>query len=126
MTPQWSDPQADDAFERQDLNRLRLFLYLVPVVGFVPALWGLYRQQGDRRDQRVRQTAVILGLTWALGSLAGTLGAQVLEGPSLPLMVSQSVLTSGYFLTLLWLMVQLGRGKSPWLPGTKSLGDRLP
>jgi hypothetical protein len=126
MTPQTSEQSFDESFERHDLKRLRLFLYLIPVVGFLPALWGLYQQQGDRREQRVSRMAIILGLTWALGSLAGTVGGQMMDGPSLPLLLSQSLLTSGYFLTLLWLMVQLGRGKSPWLPGAKSLGAHLP
>jgi len=37
-----------DAFENAQLKRLQLFLYLVPVFGFFPACWTLYRRKANR------------------------------------------------------------------------------
>ncbi|NJR68659.1 MAG: hypothetical protein HC771_08290 [Synechococcales cyanobacterium CRU_2_2] len=122
--------------ERSEQQRLRLFLYLVPVVGFFPALLSLYRQTRDRppgdrqtkdrREQSVSRLAVTLSLAWVIGlSLLGV-GGQVTETPALVAMILSSMLTSGYFLVNFWLMVQLWRRKRLWLPGLSNLGKRLP
>jgi hypothetical protein len=126
----------DDPFERADQQRLRLFLYLVPLVGLLPAGVNLYLQRGkpepdaDQRSQRqdlqVSRQAVSLAMAWflalALVNLAGLLG----ESPPITIPLLNSVLTSGYFIANFWLMVQLGRGKRPVLPGLGPIRDRLP
>ncbi len=118
--------QASDDLERDDLRRLRLFLYLIPVVGFVPALLSLYRKVEDRREQQVSRLAVVLALAWVLTvSLCG-IGSSLSETPPLMALVFSSMLTSSYFLTSLWLMVQLWRRKRLWLPGMSAIGERLP
>ena len=58
---------APDPFENQDFKRLQLFLYLVPVVGFFPALWTLYRGQGTRQQKNLSRLVVTLALGWLLG-----------------------------------------------------------
>lgn len=116
--------RSGDFLESADLKRLRLFVYLIPVVGFFPALWALYRRQGDRAEQTVSRLAVTLALGWVLGSTVLSTGAEVTH--ALPLLVMSSLLTSGYFLSNLWLMLRLWRRKSLWLPGVSDLGDRLP
>ena len=53
-----------DPLENSDLNRLQLFIYLVPVVGFFPALWTLYRRHGTREQQAVSRLSVTLAFGW--------------------------------------------------------------
>jgi hypothetical protein len=115
-----------DPFESQDLKRLQLFLYLVPVVGFFPALWTLYRGQGTRQQKNLSRLVVTLALGWLLGYILLGVGANASEALSLPLLITSSLFTSGYFLVNLWLMVQLWRRKALRLPIVSKLGDRLP
>jgi hypothetical protein len=42
------------------------------------------------------------------------------------LLITGLFATTGYFLTSFWLMVRLLQGKTPRLPGVKSISDRLP
>jgi hypothetical protein len=120
-------PTSDqEMFENSDMQRLQMFLCLVPVVGFFPALWTLYNQRGNRRQQRVSRLAVTLALGWIVGYFLLNAGAHTSDTLTLPLLIMSSLLTSGYFLTNIWLMVRLWRRKSLWLPGMSQLGDRLP
>ena len=126
----------DDPFERADQKRLRLFLYLIPLVGVVPAGVNLYlqrnqpqpspEQRSKRQDLQVSRQAVSLATVWLLALALGNLGGQLGETPQLGVMLFNSVLTSGYFIANCWLMTQLGRGKRPELPGLDALGNRLP
>lgn len=119
-------PEVPAEAERSEQKRLRLFLYLVPVVGFFPALLSLYRGVEDRREQRISRLTVTLSLAWVFSlSLLGA-GSSLAETPPLGAMLLGSLLTSGYFLANVWLMVQLWRRKRPWLPGISDLGERLP
>ena len=120
------DMTAPDPFENQDFKRLQLFLYLVPVVGFFPALWTLYRGQGTRQQKNLSRLVVTLALGWLLGYIFLGVGANASEALSLPLLITSSLFTSGYFLVNLWLMVQLWRRKALRLPIVSKLGDRLP
>ncbi|MDJ0705198.1 MAG: hypothetical protein QNJ46_18090 [Leptolyngbyaceae cyanobacterium MO_188.B28] len=110
----------------QDIDRLKLFIYLVPVFGFFPALLSLYRRKGSQQELAISRLAVLLALGWLVAySLLGT-GAQLSEGFSLRLLITSSLLTTGYFLTNLWLIIRLWRRKSVRLPGISNLSDRLP
>ena len=111
---------------RQESRRLQLFFYLVPVVGFFPALWTLFYRAGNRQQQDLSRVVVTLTLGWLLAYCLLGAGAEVSESLSLPLLLSSSALTSGYFLVNLWLMVRLWRRKSVRLPIASRLGDRLP
>ena len=115
-----------EPFENEDLKRLQLFLYLVPVVGFFPALWTLYRGKGTRQQKNLSRLVVTLALGWLLGYILLGAGANASESLSLPLLITSSLFTSGYFLVNLWLMVQLWRRKALRLPIVSKLGDRLP
>lgn len=114
------------SLDSQELKRLRMFVYLIPVVGFFPALWALYRKQGDRREQIVSRTAVTLALVWLVGYLSLGAGAESSSSMALSLWIASSILTSGYFATNLWLMLRLWQRKPTWLPGVSDVGDRLP
>lgn len=115
-----------DSFDPQELKRIRMFVYLIPVIGVFPALWSLYRRQGDRREQIVSRTAIILGFVWIVGYVTLGSGAESASSLALSFWIANSVLTSGYFMTNLWLMLRLWQRKSTWLPGASDLGDRLP
>ncbi|MBF2049646.1 MAG: hypothetical protein EDM05_043575 [Leptolyngbya sp. IPPAS B-1204] len=119
-----------DPYKERDLERLQIFVYLIPVIGFLPALWTLYRQQGSLEQRNASRLVVSLTTAWVLGYLLLGAGAQLAEGTSMAstvsLLILSSLLTSGYFLVNLWLMVRLWQRKSLRLPGMSQLGDRLP
>jgi hypothetical protein len=115
-----------DRFGTQDLKRLQTFIYLVPVVGFFPALWTLYRRRGSKEQRAVSRLAVTLAMGWLFGYLLLQAGARSTDSLMLPLLLTSSLLTSGYFLVNVWLMVRLWQRKAVWLPGISQIGDRLP
>ena len=121
-----------------DLKQVQLFFYLIPIVGFFPSLWTLYRhdksiaESSDPHSRRfsreqlaVSRLSVTLALCWLLGYLVLGFGAQTSEFLPLRLLVIDSLLTSGYFLVSIWLMVRLCSRKSLRLPGFSRLADRV-
>lgn len=98
---------VDDRYGEANLRRLQMFLCLVPIVGFFPSLWTLYRRNGTREQRQASQLAVKLALGWLTGNLLLQAGMQTSQGAIVPLLILASLLTSGYFLTNLWLMVRL-------------------
>ncbi|MDX2229111.1 MAG: hypothetical protein NW220_05715 [Leptolyngbyaceae cyanobacterium bins.349] len=115
-----------DPFENPEAKHLKLFLYLVPVVGFFPALWSLYYRSGNQQEKDLSRVVVTLTLGWLVAYILLGVGADVAESMSVPLLISSSVVTSGFFLTNLWLMVRLWQRKSVRLPVVSQVGDRLP
>jgi hypothetical protein len=114
-----------DPFENQSIRHIQSFIYLIPVLGFFPALWTLYRRNGNR-EQRVTSRIVIkLALGWLFGYLLLGTAAQTTDVQVLPLLIISSLLTSGYFLVNIWLMVRLWQHKSLRLPGLGGSSDRL-
>jgi len=101
-----------DSLAANDLNRLTYFLYLVPIFGFFPAIWRLYRQQGSREEQQLARTVVMLAFVWLAGTLLLQTSGQADEGMRLPLLIASTILSSGYFITNLWLMVRVWQRKS--------------
>ncbi len=87
-------------------KHLYLFFYLIPIFGFFPALWTLCRRQGSREQLTVSRLSVTLFLT-------------------LRLLLLNTLLTSGYFMVSLWLMVGLNERQSPRLPGFSHFAERL-
>jgi len=109
---QWEKPMGEIRMENNrygeaNLQRLQMFLCLVPIVGFFPSLWTLYRRNGSREQRQVSQLAVKLALGWLAGNLLLQAGMQTSQGAIVPLLLLASLLTSGYFLTNLWLMIRL-------------------
>lgn len=116
----------NDSLTGAEARRFQLFWYLVPVVGFFPALWTLYYRQGGKQRQDLSRTVVTLTIAWLLGYVLLGIGAETSDSFALPLLVTNSLLTSGYFVTNLWLMVRLWQRKSVRLPIISKVGDRLP
>ncbi len=64
----------------------------------------------------------MLAFVWLAGTLLLQTSVQADEAMRLPLLIVSSVLSSGYFVTNLWLMVRVWQRKSL----TLSWGDRSP
>ncbi|MCY7322045.1 MAG: hypothetical protein LH660_09685 [Phormidesmis sp. CAN_BIN36] len=114
-----------DSLENQDIQHLKLFLYLLPVFGFFPALRTLYRHKGTRSERSLSRLAIKLALGWLVAYFLLGAGAVTSDSLQVPLLLTSSLLTSGYFLLNLWLMVQLWRRKAIDLPLLGRVG-RLP
>lgn len=115
-----------DPIENRELQRLQLFVYLIPVFGFFPALWTLYRRQGTREQQAVSRLSITLAFSWLLGYLllAAGAGAQTSEFWTLRLLFMNSLLTSGYFLVSIGLMVRVWQRKQPRLPWMTRIAEK--
>lgn len=114
-----------DPLENQELKHLQLLIYLLPVIGFFPALWTLYRRQGTKQQQTVSRLSVTLACGWLLGYILLLSGAQLSEFWSFRLLFINTMFTSGYFLVCIGLMVRLWQRKSPRLPGISQIAERL-
>jgi hypothetical protein len=112
-----------DPLENSDLQRLQLFVYLVPVLGFFPAIWTLYRRQGTREQQAVSRLSVTLAFGWLLGYILLSTGAQTSEFLTLRLLFLNTLLTSGYFLVSIGLMARVWQRKSVRLPGISRVAE---
>ncbi|MEM8640361.1 MAG: hypothetical protein AAGG51_16330 [Cyanobacteria bacterium P01_G01_bin.54] len=110
-------PNSDPYGERP-LQRLMMFLYLVPGFGIFPALWTLYRRQGSRRQQQVSRVAVGLGLAWFITYGGLGLGAeQMSDIARFRLLFLNGMATTGYVVFCLSLMLRVWRNQSVRLPG---------
>lgn len=108
--------QDFDSLESDELRHLQSFLYLLPVFGFFPALWTLYRNRGGRQERALSRMVIKLALGWLVTYLLLGAGAVSSESLQIPSLITASLLTSGYFLVNLWMMVRLWQRKSIALP----------
>lgn len=127
--PHWQATRSPkgSSLPSSELDRLKLFIYLVPIFGVVPALVSLYRRrQNTAEEKNVSRLVVVLAFSWlvAYALLGGS--AQLSDGLAPRLLITSTLMTTGYFLTNLWLMVRLWQRKSIRLPGFSPLGDKLP
>jgi hypothetical protein len=107
------------------IPKIQLILYLIPVIGFFPSLWTLYRRQGSREQMTVSRLSITLALTWLLGYLLFTTGAETADFFAMRLLILNSFFTSGYFLVSVWLIFRLIQGKSKRLPGFSNLSEKM-
>lgn len=107
------------------MPKTQLLLYLIPIIGFFPSLWTLYRGQGSREQLAISRLSITLALTWLLGYLLLSTGAATSDFLTLRLFILNSFLTSGYFLVSVWLILRLMQGKSGRLPGFNTLAERV-
>jgi hypothetical protein len=106
-------------------SKIQLLIYLIPVIGFFPSLWTLYRRQGSREQLRVSRLSITLAFTWLLTYLLFVSGTGTSESFTLRLLILNSFFTSGYFLVSVWLMLRLIQGKSKRLPGFSSFAETI-
>ncbi|WP_223280080.1 hypothetical protein [Nostoc sp. PA-18-2419] len=110
---------------QSSIPKTELLLYLVPIIGFFPSLWTLYRRQGSREQLAVSRLSITLALTWLLGYLLLVTGAATSDFFTLRLFILNSFLTSGYFLVSVWLIFRLIHNKSGRLPGFTTFAERV-
>ena len=93
-------------------KHLKLWLYLLPIVGVIPAIWTLGKNKGDKQQQKASRVSIILLLVW-LGSYCSlSLGAgQASDLLAFRLLYTNALITTGYFLTCILLMLRLSKGK---------------
>jgi hypothetical protein len=114
-----------DPFNEEKLDKFQLSLYLLPIVGWVPALWTIYRKQGNREQRSLSRLSVTLNFIWLFTYVFLWLGAtQTSEFLTLRLLYLNGLLTSGYILTCLGLLIRLWQGKSVRLPGISRIAAK--
>ena len=103
-------------------RHLKLWIYLLPVVGIVPAIWTLYRSpQGEgaysvaiREQKKVSRLSLILVLAWlSCYSLLSFSAANVTQIMSFRLLYANAIITTAYFVTCTFLMSRLGNKNLP-------------
>lgn len=114
-----------DPLENPGLHRLELFVLVTPVIGFFPALWTLYRRQGNPERKAVSRLAVLLALGWLSGHLLLETVALSTESGTIPLLVASSLLTTTYFLISMGLMVRVWQRQPLWLPGISRVAEQI-
>jgi hypothetical protein len=113
LDPQHSeDPTSLDS----GVQDIKLFLYLMPVFGMVPALWTLNKADSTRQERNLSRVAIKLALSWLGAYILLQTGAGASESLQLPLLLTSSVVTSGYFVMNLWLMILLWQRQSVHVP----------
>ncbi len=107
-------------------STFQLILYMLPVVGFFPSLWTVYRRQGTREQLVVSRLSITLALTWMLGYVLLATGAEhTSDFLTLRLLILNTFLTSGYFLVCVWLIFRTVRGQTQRLPGLSRFAERV-
>jgi hypothetical protein len=112
--------------EPSALDRLETFVYLTPVIGLLPSMWAIYRGQRDKRQLAACRLSILLAFIW-LSTYLGLNVSADLAGAStlgLRLLFLNSLVTSGYFMTSLWLMMLLWQKQSLRLPGISAVAER--
>ena len=101
--------------KEERLNQIKLFIYLVPVVGLIPALWTLLLDNDSPASaKRVSRLSVNLAIAWLIAYALLWLGAsQSSEVVSFRLLYLNTLLTSVYFIACFLMMLTVWRGKLP-------------
>jgi hypothetical protein len=100
----------------ESASSLKLMLYFMPVFGIIPALWTLNQDASTKAERNASRVAVKLALTWFASYMLFDVGAQQIDGLHLPLLLTSSLITSGYFVMNLWLVILLWQRKSIDIP----------
>ena len=111
--------------DNPELDRASLFVLMIPVIGFFPALWNLYRRQGTPERKAVSRLAIALAVSWLLGHILLESAAISAESPTLTMLLMSSLLTTSYFIVSLGLMVRLWKRQPLWLPGISRVAEKV-
>lgn len=118
---------SNQIYYSAQIRHLQLWIYLLPVVGIVPAVWTLYRAEKPlktnsvirsnsmvilRQQQKTSRLALNLALLWLSCYSLLSLGAANVSGvESFRLLYTNAMITTGYFLTCTFLMFR-SQGKT--------------
>ncbi|MEA5594298.1 hypothetical protein [Rivularia sp. UHCC 0363] len=111
--------------EKEDISLMGMLIYLIPVIGFFPSLWTLYRGEASREQLRTSRLSITLALTWIIGYILLGTGASSSDFFALRLSILNSFVTSGYFVVSVWLIIRTVQGRSQRLPGFSQFAERL-
>ena len=93
-------------------RQLELGIYYLPIVGIILSLWTLSRDRGDRQHQKASRLSIKLTIIWLCSySLLFIGSTQASELLNLRLLYTNALLTTGYFLTCLFLILRLRQNK---------------
>lgn len=121
-----SSPEPARYRDIDALTRLETFLYLAPVIGLLPSMWAIYRRQKDKRQLAACRLSILLAFVWLSVYLGLNVGAD-LAGASpvgMRMLFLNTLATSGYFVTSIWLMILFWQQNSIRLPGFSALAER--
>lgn len=108
---------SKDEIETKKLQKRQLAIYLLPVVGVLPALWTLYRTSANSEQKKASRLSIMLLLLWLISYISLFMGAgQASDIFAFRLLYTNALLTTGYFVICFGLMFRLQQGKSPYLP----------
>ncbi|WP_017305855.1 hypothetical protein [Spirulina subsalsa] len=125
VNPLPSNPLPSDPLFEQPLQRLQLLFCLVPVLGVIPSLWTLSRPHSTSQQKRVSRLALTLALLWLCAySLLTFSAGQTSEILHLRLLFLDALVTSGYFVLCLGLMVRLWKRQKVNVPGVNQLSNK--
>lgn len=103
---------SNDPFQEQKQQKLQRMIYLMPLIGWIPALWTVSRQQGNTQALAVSRQSIKLTVVWAIAYSLLWLGSlQASEVLTLRLLYLNGLLTSGYILICLGLMFRVWQRK---------------
>ena len=97
-------------------RHLKLWIYLLPVVGVVPAIWTLYKSHPNdgsnvvehREQKKVSRLSLNLVLIWLISYSSLSLGAANTTGIiAFRLLFANTILTTAYFVACTVLMSRL-------------------
>lgn len=103
-------------------RHLKLWIYFLPVVGILPALWTLYKTPSGnlenspphREQKKASRLSLTLVLVWlsfySLLSLGAANGSEII---SFRLLYVNAILTTAYFVSCTILMSRLGSKNLP-------------
>ncbi len=97
--------------------------------GLLPASWILSRRNSDRQLRQMSRLSLTLGMMWGMGFVLMNTGVGLSDTgstSSLAMLLGNTVWSSSYFVTLLWLMTRHWRGQSVALPGISQVAKYLP
>jgi hypothetical protein len=117
--------QNSREIKKQDISLMGMLIYLIPVIGFFPSLWTLYRREGSREQLRTSRLSITLALTWIVGYILLGTGASTSDLFTLRLEILNSFVTSGYFVVSVWLIIRTVKGKSQQLPGFSQFAEKV-
>jgi hypothetical protein len=110
------NPMEERDRPESEFRNLKLMLYFMPVFGIIPALWSLNREDSTKSERNASRIAVKLALTWFASYMLFDVSAQNIEALHVPLLLTSSLITSGYFVMNLWLVILLWQRKSVDVP----------
>ncbi|MEB3216970.1 MAG: hypothetical protein VKN72_12195 [Nostocales cyanobacterium 94392] len=110
---------------KEDISLMGMLIYLIPVIGFFPSLWTLYRGEASREQLKTCRLSITLALTWIIGYILLGTGASSSDFFALRLYILNSFVTSGYFVVSVWLIIRTVQGKSQRLPAFSQFADKL-